>query len=339
MLSDKTFYARWEANKYYVAYDPNGATNFDHEAGEFTQNVTTGTMEKSTYYTGTAGTLRKNAFGREGYDFVGWNTKADGTGTSYPDEYGNVLNWTDEAEKTITLYAQWKKKLGKETLTVVSEETGNRVPGVTLKLYKKVERAWTDTGTQLTTNAQGQVSVTDLRWYNYEWRMTDVPAGYVKSADTGFTIKWDNLSATNTVILYMKHVQVILDSRVDEIIKGENPPAFFYHVEGRDAAGVNHAYDVMVQVDKTTLNGTNKTPDLFAGTYKVTQTPVSRYNPQNAQNVSHATPDGINATVDVLNYNSAEALFPYTIKQMGGLWFHGQQSEPNNKIKIARMKK
>lgn len=326
MLSNKNFYARWEPQKYYVAYDPNGATNFNHETGEFVQNVTAGTMAKSTFYTDTAGTLRANAFTREGFTFAGWNTKADGTGTAYPDGYSNVLNWTDEDEATITLYAQWTKKLGTETLTVVSEETGNPVPGVTLQLYKSVNGTWAYTGTQLTTNALGQVSVQDMRWYNYEWRMTNVPAGYVKSANTGFMIRWDTLSARNTVILYMKHVQIILDSRVSEVIKGENAPAFFYHVSGRDAAGVQHDYDVMVQVDKNTLTGTNKVPDLFAGTYTITQTPVSRYNAQNAQNVSHATANGINATVDVLNHDSAEVLFPYTIQQMGGFGSMGSQT-------------
>ena len=46
--------------------------------------------------------LRMNEFVREGYKFVGWNTKADGTGESYAEgaKYSG--------KQSITLYAQWK---------------------------------------------------------------------------------------------------------------------------------------------------------------------------------------------------------------------------------------
>ena len=48
-------------------------------------------------------------FSRDGYEFVGWNTKANGTGTSYDDcdfiSYDNVLV---AVGGTITLYAQWE---------------------------------------------------------------------------------------------------------------------------------------------------------------------------------------------------------------------------------------
>ena len=40
---------------------------------------------------------------REGYSFTGWNTAADGTGTSYA---GND-SYTLPASGTDTLYAQW----------------------------------------------------------------------------------------------------------------------------------------------------------------------------------------------------------------------------------------
>jgi len=64
----------------------------------------------STYYSsgtgvtvlGNTGTLTK-----EGYDFDGWNTQADGGGTSYaPDDSFNITG-------TTTLYAQWTNDLEK----------------------------------------------------------------------------------------------------------------------------------------------------------------------------------------------------------------------------------
>ena len=52
----------------------------------------------------------KNTFSFEHHDFIGWNTKADGSGVAYTAE--NVLALTASAENksiTITLYAQWKE--------------------------------------------------------------------------------------------------------------------------------------------------------------------------------------------------------------------------------------
>lgn len=48
------------------------------------------------------------AFQRSGYLFSGWNTAANGSGTSYADG-ATVKNLTSQNDKTVTLYAQWKK--------------------------------------------------------------------------------------------------------------------------------------------------------------------------------------------------------------------------------------
>ena len=312
--------------RYKVRYDGNGASNPNHQTGEFTQNTVTGTMADSEYTYGVKGTLRTNAYQREGYTFQGWNTKADGSGTSYADKYNNVLNWTSEDGKVITLYAQWEKKLGTETVTVVSEETGNPVKNVSLKLQKSVNGVWTDVRTGVT-NDSGQITVNGLHWFNYRWVMTGVPAGYVKSADTAFTITYNRLSAENRVILYMQHVSIILDSQVSDIIKGERAPAFLYQISGTDVAGVRHTYHLLVQTNDVSKLGSNRISGLFAGTYTVTQTPVSRYVPDTAVSISHATISGINATVDVKNHTSAEVKFPYTIREYG--WYYGVNSKAN----------
>lgn len=51
----------------------------------------------------------------EGYDFLGWNTSADGTGESY--EPGNQI----QADGDVTLYAQWDEAL---TVTIISSVAG-----------------------------------------------------------------------------------------------------------------------------------------------------------------------------------------------------------------------
>lgn len=77
---------------YTVKFDGNGASS--------------GSMEnqKITYASGKA--LSANKFKKKGYSFKGWNTKNDGSGTTYADKAdGSKLTKTDG--KTVTLYAQW----------------------------------------------------------------------------------------------------------------------------------------------------------------------------------------------------------------------------------------
>ena len=69
-------------------YDGNGSTS--------------GTMEKQTVVKGEELTLSENKFEKSGgYQFVGWNSKSDGSGTMYPD--GDTALFLED----ITLYAQW----------------------------------------------------------------------------------------------------------------------------------------------------------------------------------------------------------------------------------------
>ena len=105
-------------NKYKVIYEPNNA------GGRYT-----GYMEPSfhmynneTMHNGEPVTPIKHLspinYQVEGYTFVGWNTKPDGTGTSYEDraEIFNLSIYDFEADEfregtdkgVITLYAQWK---------------------------------------------------------------------------------------------------------------------------------------------------------------------------------------------------------------------------------------
>ena len=86
-----TLYAQWTANKYTVTYNANGGT---------------GTMANQELTYDKSATLNANTFKRTGYRFNGWNTKADGTGTSYADK-ASVKNLTANSGGTVTLYAKW----------------------------------------------------------------------------------------------------------------------------------------------------------------------------------------------------------------------------------------
>ena len=82
--------AVWETEpvNYTLSYNANGGS---------------GSMSSQTVTEGQATKLKTNTFTKTGYYFTSWNTKADGSGTSYSDGayatfYGNT-----------TLYAQWEK--------------------------------------------------------------------------------------------------------------------------------------------------------------------------------------------------------------------------------------
>jgi uncharacterized repeat protein (TIGR02543 family) len=87
-----TLYAQWTANTYKVKFNGNGSTS--------------GSMKSKTMTYDTAYTLTANAYKRTGYTFAGWNTKADGSGTTYKNK-ASVQNLTSTNGKSVTLYAQW----------------------------------------------------------------------------------------------------------------------------------------------------------------------------------------------------------------------------------------
>lgn len=91
----KTLYAKWAVNKYNIKFNGNGSTS-----GKMS------TLSNRTY--NKSYTLPTNAYKRTGYEFTGWNTKADGTGKTYANK-ASVKNLSAKNAATVTLYAQWSK--------------------------------------------------------------------------------------------------------------------------------------------------------------------------------------------------------------------------------------
>ena len=83
--ADTTLYAQWTQNPV-ITFDANGGK---------------GTMGTQTVKPNEATDLTANSFTRADYDFTGWNTAADGTGTDYADKTNITTN------ENVTLYAQW----------------------------------------------------------------------------------------------------------------------------------------------------------------------------------------------------------------------------------------
>jgi uncharacterized repeat protein (TIGR02543 family) len=96
--SSVTLYAQWTANSFTVTFDANGGS---------------GSMAAQS--SSVAAALTPNSFTRSGFTFAGWNTAANGSGTSY----ANLASYGFGS--SVTLYAQW---------TAVSQVVNNQVQQV-----------------------------------------------------------------------------------------------------------------------------------------------------------------------------------------------------------------
>ena len=72
---------------------------------KFNYNGGSGSMSDQEFTYDQAQNLNKNTFKRSGYTFIGWNTKQNGSGTSYSDE-AYVQNLTTVSNGEVILYAQ-----------------------------------------------------------------------------------------------------------------------------------------------------------------------------------------------------------------------------------------
>ena len=88
-MGDRSYLAHWSANQYTVVFDANTGA---------------GDMDSVTFTYDVPSYLPPNVFTKTDNKFIGWNTEADGSGTSYADE-AYVKNLIGEGE--VTLYAQW----------------------------------------------------------------------------------------------------------------------------------------------------------------------------------------------------------------------------------------
>lgn len=126
-----TLYAQWTANTYSVTYDANGGTGAPSaqtktygtaltlSSTKPTKAQSTANGYKITFNAngGTASKTNATATDTTTYTFKNWNTKADGSGTSY----SAGATYTDNA--ALTLYAQYTSSTSKGTVTAATMTT------------------------------------------------------------------------------------------------------------------------------------------------------------------------------------------------------------------------
>lgn len=124
-----------DPNNYYMWQVATGiSVTFDKNGGDTEANPNRTTQEQNP--NGNHFELPSVQPTREGYEFTGWNTKADGTGAAFTAE--------TEVKQSLTVYAQWtRKQIEKEdTISVTVKKVwklndgGKATDSVTVALYK-----------------------------------------------------------------------------------------------------------------------------------------------------------------------------------------------------------
>lgn len=185
----RTLYAQWTPNTYTIKFDGNGSTSGSTASMSMTYDV--------------AKNLTANGFTKSGYHFSGWNTKADGSGTSYYNKQ-SVKNLTATHGATITLYAQWDTN----SYTIAFDGNGN-TGGTTSSMTMKFDVAknlnkngYTRTGYTFSKwNTKANGSGTNYTNQQSVKNLTTVNGGtfylYAQWTPNTYTIKFNGNGATS----------------------------------------------------------------------------------------------------------------------------------------------
>ena len=179
---------------------------------------TSGSMANQTIKYAEDTALTNNAFARTSYNFAGWNTEPDGTGTHYANKA--VLNITDIDITTINLYAEWSQGVARidstyyTTLKAALESVQNGQTKTVYLLtdlhenYTDAYKIQTQSGANITLDLQGytlygsssdakaiiESNVATLRITNGNI-YTDAAQGAINNSSGG-TLNLDNVNIT-----------------------------------------------------------------------------------------------------------------------------------------------
>ena len=120
----------------------------------FNANGGSGTMTSQTGAPGTAVTLTANAFTYTGYSFAGWNSKADGSGTTYADKASFTMG-----SSNVTLYAQWSNQ------TAISITPPGQLASYSVSIATSTSSTTLHYGTAITFTGTYTGNPTAYQWY------------------------------------------------------------------------------------------------------------------------------------------------------------------------------
>lgn len=166
-----------------------------------TSSVTGSTASMNNISYDTSITLNKNGYNLSGWKFAGWDTKADGSGTSYTDGQSvNNLTTTDGA--TITMYAKWVQGDGdlvtanKGTGISTATGTGTYKDGASVSLNATVATGYTWKANESTTGWFDNTGKKVSSNQNYKFTMTPGAKTYTAKATANtYTVKYNKNKA------------------------------------------------------------------------------------------------------------------------------------------------
>ena len=227
-----TLYAQWSANHYSVVFDRNHATG--------------GVVGAVSMIYDQSRQLPANGFTRTGYQFDGWNAKADGSGQSYKDK-AYVTNLATSG--VTTLYAQWKP-LTDTRYTVYYAYEG--IPG-------QQNTGWFETQRRGTTDTMVKP---DLSMF--------AKTGFITPETEELKIKPDGSSEAFYTFKRQQYTITVNDN--DKKIKKWNAPKTAYYEEkvdvsfetnaGYQAAGITTDSIALEDVTQTTAHFTMPASDI-----------------------------------------------------------------------------
>ncbi len=301
---NKTLYAKWSANTYTVKYNANGGT---------------GKMSNTSVKYNKTATLTANKFTRKGYTFTGWNTKADGTGTSYTNKQ-SIKNLTSKNKGTVTLYAQWKKN----TYTIkYNLNGGNAVSNPT---------TYTVTTKTITLKSPKRTGYTFQGWYSdskYKTKVTSIKKGstgnktlYAKWSANTYTVKYNANGGTgrmsNTSVKYNKTATLTANKfkRTGYTFIGWNTK--------KDGTGTTYTNKQSIK-NLTTKN-------------KATITLYAQWK-KNTYTITYKVGSGINSSSNPATYTVTTSTITLKNPTAPGYTFKGWYSDSKYKTKVTTIKK
>lgn len=256
-LEEYYYDAYFEPNLYCVQYHAN-----DGEGVMAPQSFTYGVSQK----------LSSCLFTKEGYTFAGWNTKADGTGTSYSDLQA-VSNLTPQQDGSIMLYAQW-------TPTNGSEDEKEEASGDATEDKKEESSGDVTEGEQIESGPSGIQDVQENPDLNHR---NVTKAQVSKVTYNTITVTWDSVSgatayhvyrSTKKHSSYKKVATVSGTSYTDKKLK--TGKKYYYKIQAATGEIVSEMSDVVMgktalEVPKVKLSVKKNTVTLRFGKVKGAQ--------------------------------------------------------------------
>ena len=165
----------------------------------FNNNGGTGSMYDQTVNEFEATALNANTFTREGFEFDGWNTEANGTGTYYADEATITLT------NDVTLYAQWDPQY---SITVTQPDQHGTI---------SASHSAAVEGTTITLTA-----TPEAEYALKAWTVTDGNGNTIDVVENQFEMPADNVTVTARFwYVGVAQVSYHLVTSTDELVAGE----------------------------------------------------------------------------------------------------------------------